>query len=249
MTFSTSPAMAARARSPSGGIGSAVDVVGVNPVVNVGRLGASAQGSFNVLAGATASALYLTVGRDGATGTMVIDGVGSQLNQIGVNSNPSPNNGPAFANIGRDGGKGTVTVSNGGRWLISDGGGDGRSSGDPPGFTVGRGANSTGSLTDQRPGFHSRSQGQHSESARRRMATTTTRSFGSATTMLGRATGTLTVEQRRQVDLDAATRRPPLPTPRSTVLNVGGGIAINPAAGRGHGHHQRAPARSSSCRA
>ena len=128
------------------GVGSSVDVIGFNTLLQVGRSGAGAEGSFNVLAGATASAMYTHIGRDGATGTMVIDGVGSELNQVGVNSNPSPNNGPAFSNIGRDGGNGAVTVKNGGKWLISDGGADARASGDSPGFIVGRGANSTGSV-------------------------------------------------------------------------------------------------------
>lgn len=213
------------------GIGSAVDVVGVNPVVNVGRLGASAEGSFSVLAGATASMLYLTVGRDGATGTMVIDGIGSQLNQIGVNSNPSPNNGPAFANIGRDGGKGTVTVSNGGRWLISDGGGDGRLSGDPPGFTVGRGANSTGNLLISGPGSTVEVKGN------------TVNPQGGAGDNYnpfvwigydnaGTSTGTLTVEQGGKLILSGSSSST-VANARSTVFNVGGGISNNPAAGRG----------------
>jgi len=213
------------------GIGSAVDVVGVNPVVNVGRLGASAQGSFNILAGATASTLYLTVGRDGATGTMVIDGIGSQLNQIGVNSNPSPNNGPAFANIGRDGGKGTVTVSNGGKWLISDGGGDGRSSGDTPGFTVGRGASSTGNMLITGPGSTVEVKG-NSVNPQGGAGDNYNPFVWIGYDNAGTTTGTLTVEQGGKLILSGNSSST-VANARSTVFNVGGGVARNPAAGRG----------------
>lgn len=128
------------------GAGSSVDVVGVNTVLQVGRAGAGAQGSFSVLVGASASALYINVGRDGASGMMAVDG--SSVVQSGVGSNQSPGvNGPAFTHIGRDGGSGTAVLSNGGTWLITDGGGDGRTSVASPGVALGRGANASGSLT------------------------------------------------------------------------------------------------------
>ncbi len=130
------------------GVGSSVDLVGINTVLQVGRSGAAGQGTFSVLAGATASALFINVARDGATGTLLIDGAGSLLSQVGVGTNQSLNtNGPAFASIGIAGGNGQATVSNGGRWLISDGGGDGRTAVNSPGFALGRGVGSTGSLT------------------------------------------------------------------------------------------------------
>jgi T5SS/PEP-CTERM-associated repeat protein len=129
------------------GTGSSVDLVGFNTVLQVGRSGAGAQGSFSVLAGATASTLFANIGRDAASGTMTISGAGSQLNQIGVGTNQSPgSNGAAFANIGRDGGSGQVTVSDGARWFISDGGGDARAAEGGPGFLLGRGLNGSGSV-------------------------------------------------------------------------------------------------------
>lgn len=136
------------------GVGSSVDVVGVNSVLQVGRSGPAPvnpsfyNGSFEVLAGATASTLYLNVARDGARGRMLIDGAGSKLSQVGVGSNQSPGfNGPAYTYIGREGGQGEVTVSGGGEWLMSQGvGGDGRVSGNGMGIGLGRGVNSSGSL-------------------------------------------------------------------------------------------------------
>ena len=131
------------------GAGSGVDVVGINTVLQVGRSGTGAVGSFSVLAGATASALYTNIGRDGASGTMTIDGAGSTLTQSGVGGSqsfPPPTNGPGFANIGRNGATGSVTVSNGGQWLISDGGGDARVAQASPGIGIGRDANATGTL-------------------------------------------------------------------------------------------------------
>ena len=131
------------------GAGSSVDLVGIDTVITVGRTGAGAQGTFNVLAGATASTLFLNVGRfAGTSGTMLIDGAGSQLNQVGVGINQSPLiNGGAFGTIGRAGGQGQVTVSNGGRWLLSDGGGDDRVATHGPGINIGSDVGSTGSLT------------------------------------------------------------------------------------------------------
>ncbi len=126
------------------GVGSSFDVVGNDPIIQPGRSGAGAVGSFSVLAGATASSLYLNVGRDGARGTAVIDGAGSQLSLVGTSS---PGNGGAGAGVGRGGGTGQVTVSNGGRLLIGDGGGDSRASSNSPGMTMGRDAGSVGTLT------------------------------------------------------------------------------------------------------
>lgn len=134
------------------GAGSQLLTTGVNSFINVGANNSLGDGSFEVLAGATASTLYVNVGRNGGSGTMLIDGAGSTLTQSGVGTNQSPGaNGPAFAHIGRNtgggGGTGAVTVSGGGRWIIDDGGGDGRAAQRSPGIAIGRGADSHGTLT------------------------------------------------------------------------------------------------------
>lgn len=133
------------------GAGSQVQTGGVNHFINVGASSSTGEGTFEILAGASASTLYLNVGRNGGNGTMTLNG-GAQLTQSGVGTNQSAGaNGPAFAHIGRNtgggGGTGTVTVSGGGRWTISDGGGDARVSQSSPGIALGRGANSNGTLT------------------------------------------------------------------------------------------------------
>lgn len=137
------------------GTGSQLLTSGVNPFINVGANNAFGNGTFELLAGATASTLYMNVGRNGGTGTMVLDGAlatGTTLTQSGVGTNQAPgSNGAAFTNIGRNtngnGGTGTVTVRGGAQWLINDGGGDGRTAQGSPGIAIGRGANSSGSLT------------------------------------------------------------------------------------------------------
>lgn len=128
------------------GIGSSIEVKGNSPVIQVGRSGVGAQASFSVLAGATASSLFMNVGRDGATGSLVVDGSGSRVNLVGVGT------GAAFMTVGdsRDTGlssSGQATVSNGGRLFISDGGGDSRSGTGSPGMTLGRNANGHGAMT------------------------------------------------------------------------------------------------------
>ena len=126
------------------GIGSSVEVKGNNPVLQVGRSGVATQASFSVLAGASASAMFLNVGRDGARGTLLIDGAGSQLTLAGAGTPGIA--GAAFGNVGRDGGNGSATVSNGGRWRVTDAGADTRPSNSSPGIIVGRGAGGTGLL-------------------------------------------------------------------------------------------------------
>ena len=126
------------------GIGSSVEVKGANPFINVGRDAATGQGSFSVLAGASASAMFLSVGRDGARGTLLVDGAGSQLTLAGAGTPGIA--GAAFGNVGRDGGNGSATVSNGGRWLVTDAGADTRPGNGSPGIIVGRGAGGTGLL-------------------------------------------------------------------------------------------------------
>lgn len=127
------------------GVGSSVEVRGVSPVIQVGRSGAGGQGSFSVLAGATASALFLNVGRDGANGDVRIDGAGSQMSLVGVGT------GAAFAQFGWNS-AGQGTVSNGGSLFISDGGADSRAGTGSPGINVGRDAGGNGKLTITGPG-------------------------------------------------------------------------------------------------
>ncbi|MBN8508057.1 MAG: PEP-CTERM sorting domain-containing protein [Burkholderiales bacterium] len=99
--------------------------------------GTVGQGTFSVLAGATAMATFLNVGRDGSTGTATIDGSGSQLMLSGVGPWSTGGLGPAAANIGWIG-SGQVTVSNGGQLHISDGGADTSAGPGSPHLIVGR---------------------------------------------------------------------------------------------------------------
>ncbi len=132
------------------GVGSRFDVIGFNSVLQVGRSGTTLDGlgsTFSVLAGASASALYINVGRDGAKGTLVLDGVGSRIDQLGVASNQAFEvNGPPFASIGRNGATGAATVSGGGVWTIGQNGGDSSITNFSPGLSLGRDASSSGSL-------------------------------------------------------------------------------------------------------
>ena len=126
------------------GIGSEVRVDNAaNGNIEVGSSGATGRASFNVLAGASASSLFLNVGRNGAQGSVLVDGAGSMVTMSGVGSPAS--NGSGFVSIGRAGGTGAMTVSNGGRLLVTDGGGDSRLGGSP-GMIVGRGVGSNGAL-------------------------------------------------------------------------------------------------------
>lgn len=132
------------------GIGSSLQIIGNNPFLGVGRSGATGNGSLGVLAGATASAMFMSVGRDSATGALVIDGSGSQLSLTGVGTLGTA--GPAGVTIGQTGGSGQVTVSGGGRLLISDGGTDSRPAGSSPFLNLGLDAGSFGRLTITGPG-------------------------------------------------------------------------------------------------
>lgn len=127
------------------GSGSTLLTTGANPYINVGRSGATGKGSLSVLDGASASTMFLNVGRDAAQGTMLVDGAGSLLTLTGAGTPGVA--GPAFAIIGRDGGNGMVTVSNGGRMLVTDGGADTRPNLSSPGINLGHGIGSTGAMT------------------------------------------------------------------------------------------------------
>lgn len=128
------------------GTGSSIGVTGLNNVLQVGRSGVGTQATLSLLSGGTSSAQLFFVGRDGATGTVLIDGTGSTANVSGVGV--AGVSGPAFAVIGRDGGTGAVTVSNGGTLRVTDGGADSRANGSSPGINLGQGSvGSAGSLT------------------------------------------------------------------------------------------------------
>ena len=138
------------------GVGSRVETISaLNPFINVGANNSAGNGSFQILAGASAKSLYGTVGRNGGLGSMVVDGAGSQLELIGVGvaiANTTANGTPGFLSIGRNGSNGQVTVSNGGRILISDGGKDDRAGNGSPGVLLGRDAGGVGLLTISGPG-------------------------------------------------------------------------------------------------
>lgn len=133
------------------GAGSRVETVSaLNPFINVGANNNAGNGSFEILAGATAKSVYGTVGRNGGVGALVVDGAGSLLELSGVGvaiANTTATGTPGFLSIGRNGGNGQVTVSNGGRILISDGGLDDRAGNGSPGLLLGRDAGGNGSLT------------------------------------------------------------------------------------------------------
>lgn len=128
------------------GAGSKLETAGLGAFINVGASNSAGDGSFQLLAGATASSLFMNVGRNTGKGVLLIDGAGSLLTLSGVNTNAgSP--GTAGASIGRNGGVGSATVSNGGQWLITDGGQDSRSVNSSPGLSVGRDIGGQGTLT------------------------------------------------------------------------------------------------------
>ena len=118
------------------GAGSSLVMAGYGGAIQAGRSGAAATGSFSVLAGASASAVFLNVGRDGATGSVLLNGPGTQLRLSGQGAYSSGGVGSAGGTIGW-GGSGQVTVSNGALWHISDGGTDSSATNRGPGITLG----------------------------------------------------------------------------------------------------------------
>jgi T5SS/PEP-CTERM-associated repeat protein len=129
------------------GAGSEIALSGHDSGIYVGRNGGG-SGTFEVLEGATASAVFFIVGRDGGTGTGKIDGSNSKLNLSGEGIYSTGGTGPAQGLVGW-GGTGTFTVSGGGSWTITDGydtsGTPGRGPGLWVGLTTGFGAG-TGTL-------------------------------------------------------------------------------------------------------
>lgn len=108
------------------GAGSELLYTGDNGFLRVGRSGAGGTASLNVENGGTVSGLQgLQIGRDGTTGTLRVDGAGSEVLVNGTTSAAadlaSGGTGvasPAYVAIGRGGGTGTVNVANGGRLTL-----------------------------------------------------------------------------------------------------------------------------------
>ena len=138
------------------GVGSRFETVSaLNGFLNVGANNSAGNGSFQVLAGATAKSLFGNVGRNGGLGSLLVDGNGSLLELSGVGvaiPNTTAAGTPGFISIGRNGGHGVAAVSNGGRVLISDAGLDDRAGNGSPGLIVGRDAGGEGLLTITGPG-------------------------------------------------------------------------------------------------
>jgi T5SS/PEP-CTERM-associated repeat protein len=121
---------------------------------------AGANATLNITAGGTVAGTgpnglsYAVIGRNQATGTINVSGVGSQLVIAGVGgTNTQGTDGfGALLDVGRNqgfgGGNGTLNVTAGGSVLISD---NGQASG-ATALRIARGADSTGSVTVSGPG-------------------------------------------------------------------------------------------------
>jgi hypothetical protein len=120
------------------GANSLLAVEGAGANVAVGRFGASTFAQLEVTNGATLRSTFLNVGRDGATGEVLLSGVGSL---IALSGSDAAGNG-ALGIIGRDGGQGSMIVRDGARLTV-----DGSAARvDSSGIVLGRTAGSTGSL-------------------------------------------------------------------------------------------------------
>jgi T5SS/PEP-CTERM-associated repeat protein len=126
------------------GAHSRLETAGPGRYINVGQGAAGTEGSFGLLAGGQASAFFLNVGRDGAKGSVLIDGAGSLVTLSGVNTGVGSLS-QAFMSVGRNGGTGALTLSNGGQLVINDGGQDSRTLGSV-GAIIGRENGGVGSL-------------------------------------------------------------------------------------------------------
>ena len=126
------------------GVGSSLLTLGPNPFLNVGANNSDGNGSFSILAGASASTMFGNVGRNGGTGTLLISGSGSQLLFSGVGITGV--GGTAGISIGRNGSSGTVVVQAGGKLSINDGGADTRPAGGGAGLGLGRDTNGVGTM-------------------------------------------------------------------------------------------------------
>jgi len=124
------------------GAGSRLHFEGQSGILNVGQSLGTA--TLELRGGGVADGMFYTgVGRNGSTGSLLVDGAGSML-RINNIATASANtvSGAAVMEIGRNGGNGTVTVSNGGRIevLTTTGTTNGTS------ITLARDVNSAGTL-------------------------------------------------------------------------------------------------------
>ena len=130
------------------GAGSRLRFVGQSGVLVVGQSLGTA--TLELRDGALADGMFYTgVGRNGSTGTLLVDGAATLVRIDGTATAAANGNAaPAYMEIGRNGGNGTVTVSNGGRIevLATLGATNGT------GMGIGRDANSAGTLNVQSGG-------------------------------------------------------------------------------------------------
>lgn len=134
------------------GPGSRVEFGGGVGFLNIGRgLGTVGQARIDnggVITSTSANGLYLvSVGQNGGSATLDIDGAGSLLRLTGMNAADGSG---AFLNIGRTNvaaGHGSVTLSNGGQLQIDTRGQVLTNTANQPGMFVGIGTGSTGVLT------------------------------------------------------------------------------------------------------
>jgi hypothetical protein len=125
------------------GSGSKVLFSGPNGVLQVGRRLGTAR--LDLSAGAVAEGMYfLHVGRDGSSGTMVVDGTGTRVSvtSFAAQALQGANRSPGV-NVGNNGGTGMLTVSGGALLEVS---GAGQAAGNSPHLSVGVGSASNGTL-------------------------------------------------------------------------------------------------------
>jgi len=124
------------------GAGSRLTFAGGAGMLRIGESLGTA--SLDIAAGAQADSMfYLSVGRNGSFGTLVVDGIGSMVRVDGTASAAANgNSGTAFVDIGRNGGNGVATVRNGGRIEVLAN----ITSTNGTGMNLGRDANSAGTL-------------------------------------------------------------------------------------------------------
>ena len=124
------------------GAGSQMFFTGDAGLMQVGRSNGNAN--LSVLTGGAINGVwYMSVGRDGSSGDMLIDGANSMVRVNGTSSAAanSSNSAPGFVDIGRNG-TGKLTVSNGGQLLVEAN--QGLTNG--TGMNLGRDAASSGTL-------------------------------------------------------------------------------------------------------
>lgn len=154
--FTSGPVLPGNGTVLVSGVGSKIEFLGKNTTLNVGRMGAGTTGSLTINSGGSVSGgTFLRIGRGrenaagvtevglGATGTVIVDGVGSALNIGGVATCCTDIGDGASVSVGRNDGVGTLTIRNGAQMKVDARG----ATADGGGLTVGRDALSTGTLT------------------------------------------------------------------------------------------------------